>query len=1103
MPRRPLLLIPFFLLIAALAALKPADDPLAAGFRNPPPSARPHIYFMLLNGHVDRAYLEKELAAYAQAGVGGLCVFDVGARGRKDALPPAGPAFLGPDSVSDIAFLLRTARKNGLEVDLSVSSSWDMGASWVTPEDAAMTLAQSSLEIEGGRPVDVELPFPSVPPEASRRPDGALAFARDAAVLAIPDPGRVQGHEFVFELRPPLPRDIDRVVLYNNPVPEKGGVPHYARQFTVSVSNATARASDFRQVAGGALEPRGGPQEFRFPPVPARYVRLHLLNGYDTQTGRVELAEFEVFSTLGEHVNPHWRARVTQDPAGLIRFTSARGQLGDWAPENIHDGVKQGPRGSWASGASASLHVRDSRAAVNLTSSVDARGRLRWTPPPGRWLILRYVCVNTGEKLKVPSPNSDGLATDHFNAAATRRYITEVVRRLHSAIPDLRQSALRDLYLASYEVRGLPWTPAFLDEFRRRRGYDFSPFLPILSGGVVDSDEATERVLFDFRKTQGELLVDAYYRAAVQSAHAAGLTVESEAGGPGPHLHQVPVDALLAQGSIDSVRGEFWPDRMNYNVIWVVKETASAAHIYGKRLVHMESFTSNDHWQEGPQDLKLAADRAFAEGMNHVVWHTAAHQPPAAGQPGWVYGAGTHLNLQVPWWPMAHAFLSYLARTSFLLQQGQPVADVLYYYGDQGYNFVPPKHVDPRLGPGYEYDVTNADVLLRRIQVRNGKLTLPEGTQYELLILPDRDDIDLAVLQRLETFVQQGATLVGSRPGRSSGYTGYPDRDHQVRIIAARLWGACDGRSTRQVRVGRGHVVCGQTPREILAARNVVPDFTFDGPQDAIDFTHRATPTADIYFVRNKTRHWLESRATFRVKGRQPELWDAATGQRRDQRTFQFTATGTTLPLRLEPEGSIFVLFRRPATSPSVEAPTPAVEAPTPAPQIHNIEGPWRISFPAGPAAPPPRQLARLGSWTDSQDPLLKYFSGVAEYETEFQIPAAFPIQGRRIQLNLGDLWAVADVTLNRRSLGVVWKRPFTIDATPALRPGANTLRIRIANNWINRLIGDAQPGTEQPVTRTNVLTTGGAAPRPWKDAALRPSGLLGPVTLESSVPPR
>jgi hypothetical protein len=1033
------------------------------------------MYYMLLNGYVDRAHVEKELAEYARAGIGGICVFDVGARGDSKAQPPAGPAFLSPESVADLGHIIRTAGRHGMEVDLSVTSSWDMGGSWVKPEDASMTLVQSSVEVEGGRAVEMALPFPAVAAETPKDADGKPLFARDVAVIAIPSPERVDGYEFDFQLRPPLPHTVDRVVLYGEPA-------RLPKNFTVSVSDTHPGGAAFRQVVKGSLAPRGGAQEFRFPPVKAKYVRLHILD-----SGPAELAEFEVWSTRGENVNLNHRATRLKDSAQLLRYTSARGQLGAWAADNIHDGIKSGERGSWASGAGASLFVKNSKAVVDLTSKVDSQGRLRWDAPPGKWLIIRYVCVNTGERLKVPSPNSDGLATDHFNAGATRRYIGEVIRRLGG----LRKSALRDLYLASYEVRGQVWTPSFLEEFRKRRGYDFTPYLPVLNGGRVDDEQTTERVIFDFRKTQGELLVDAYYKAAVETAHAAGLTVESEAGGPGPPIHQVPVDALLAQGTVDSVRGEFWPDRMENSAIWVVKETASAAHIYGKKRVHMEAFTTSNHWQEGPVDLKLSADRAFAEGMNHVVWHTSAHQPPVAGKPGWVYYAGTHLNMNLPWWPMAKGFLSYLARASFLLQQGQPVSDVLYYYGDQGYNFVLPKRVDSALGFGYEYDVVNADVLTRRLAVSGGKLALPEGVRYEVLVLPDREDIDLAVLRRIEALVREGATVIGRKPLRSSGLSGYPASDAEVQSLAAKLWGACDGVSTKQVGYGKGRVVCAMTPREVLAARGVGPDFRFESRAEGtqLDFAHRATGEAEIYFVHNKRPRSEELEAEFRVRGRQPELWDAATGEMRRVPDFESTPSGTKFTLKLAPEGSIFVVFRREGK------PDPARRPAAVTPLSSAVKGPWQVRFIDGPAAPAPIKLDSLRSWTAGADPNEKYFSGIAEYETEITVPPDWLGQGSRVWLDLGELWAVADVRLNGAGVGVVWKRPFEIDITTTARAGTNRLVVRVANNWVNRLVGDAQPGAV-PVTRTNVTTTGAPSALQWRAVPLRDSGLLGPVLL-------
>jgi hypothetical protein len=255
-----------------------------------------------------------------------------------------------------------------------------------------------------------------------------------------------------------------------------------------------------------------------------------------------------------------------------------------------------------------------------------------------------------------------------------------VIDQLRSTLGDLRQSGIRNLYLASYEVRGQLWTPGFAAEFHRRRGYDLTPYLPAIFGARVGSSDTTERFLFDFQKTLGELLVDAYYKAARSDTHAAGLLIKSEAGGPGPPLHNVPVDALAANAAVDSIQGEFWPYWPQYDVIWVVKETASAGHLYNKQTVHLEAFTSIENWREGPGDLKASADRVFCEGGNHFVWHTWPHNTPEAGLPGWGYYAGTHLNRNVTWWPKVRPFVDYLSRGSYLLQRGKFVGEVLYYY---------------------------------------------------------------------------------------------------------------------------------------------------------------------------------------------------------------------------------------------------------------------------------------------------------------------------------------------------------------------------------------------------------------------------------------
>jgi hypothetical protein len=963
-------------------------DPLAAGFMNPPKAARPSIYWLWLNGYVNRDYLEQELAQYRDHGIGGLLIFDMGARDDEAAAPPAGPAFLSDEWMGNLAHAVNIAGRFDLDVQVAACSSWDLGASWVTPEHGSMGLYRTEVQVEGPVDFDAVLPFPELPEQSPKRPDGNPAFFKDVAIIAV----------------------------------EESGGP-----LSKSLSSAN--------------------------------------------------------------------------------------------PGQVAHGGRQG------------LTQRHSRA-IDLTDDIRRDGRLLWDVPAGKWTIMRFVCANTGERLKVPSPNSDGMATDHLSHAATRSFIQYVIDRLERKLGNLNESALKQLYLASYEVKGATWTPGFIEQFERLRHYDMKPYLPILAGRVVESEEVTRRFLYDYRKTLGELLVDAYYRTATEVARKAGLGIEAEAGGPGPPTHQVPVDALQALGAIDELRGEFWPWREDRPNLWVVKETASAAHIYGRQRVHMEAFTSFRHWQDGPFDLKPSADRAFCEGMNHVVWHTSSHQPPEAGKPGWVYHAGTHLTPNLAWWAKAKPFLEYLSRCSFLLQQGRFVGDVVYYYGDQGFNFVPPKHVDPSLGYGYDYDVTNADVILNRMSVRDGRITLPDGVQYELMVLPDREDMDLEILKKVANLVHAGATVVGPRPTRAGGLSDYPNLDQQIKERADALWGDCDGKAILEHRYGNGRIVWGRSLREILSEKGLEPDFHFAGDNEGtdLDFIHRRTDEAEIYFVSNRKPQPETVSAYFRTSGKAPEFWYPDSGKIVPQPVFEQTPGGVRVPLKLPPSGSLFVIFRKPVGGTHLISANPTIEALTlsdegvrfralenrsyrftssqgrkmeakveslPAPEV--IKGPWKVRFLEGPGTPESADFQTLESWTKHIDPDIRYFSGTARYESRVEIPPAWLRTERSLYLDLGQLWAVGEVFLNGQSLGILWKPPYRIELTVAARPGENILEVEISNTWANRLIGDARSAPAHRYGRTNI--TGSGTPRkPWKDIALRDSGLLGPVRLIPAV---
>lgn len=1119
--------------IAALLPLSPlaAADDLAAGFRQPPMEARPHTYWLWMNGHLHPPSALEELRAMKEAGLSGILLFEMGARGEKTAFPPPGPAFLSEPWVEQLKLVLQETRTLGLQVDMSVISSWDMGGPWIEPRHAVMALYSTEAQVQGGSKTEVTLPFPTPERAAPLGPDGRPAFWTDVAVLALRAPRHLPAHEFVLRLDPPDDHAITEVVLNQG----KPGAPAElaasmtpVREFAVAVSSGGAADKDFREVLRASLAATPGPQRFPLPAgTKARLVRFQLLSGQEAARSRWTLGEFEVLDATGRNLAGSHTVNRLYDGALTVRAPMPLA-YNDWKAGNLNNGRSDGPAGAFCTFGPPPFDISDPRDLVDVTRYVDREGRLRWDAPPGPWTILRYVCMVTGEKLKVPSPASDGLASDHLNVEATRLHMNHVITQLKKGLgPDLAKSGLTNLYLASYEVVGKVWSPVFASEFKRRRGYELTSYLPAIFGAQVGGPENTERFLFDYEKTLGEVVVDAYYRTAAEVAHANGLQIKSEAGGPGPPIHTPPIESLQAHGAIDNVQGEFWPFRPTSDGLNVIKEPASAGHIYGKRRIHLESFTSSRHWVEGPQDLKESADRVFCEGGNHFVWHTWTHNSPEAGQPGWVYGAGTHLNRNVTWWPQAPAFLSYLARGSFLLQRGNFVADVLYYYGDGGANFVGPRRNPPSLGPGYDYDVVNAEVILTRLSVRNGRLTLPDGTSYAVLVLPDRNDIHPAVLARLDQLVREGAVIIGRRPDRATGLEAFPASDTRVKELAAALWADLDGRERTSRTHGTGRVVQGKTEREVLTDLNLAPDFTAPA---ALDYIHRRDGDAEIYFVRNKETTAFAGTATFRAGNRAPELWDPRTGTIAAAGMFRRTEGGIEVTLQLAPLGSVFVVFRGrlPGTSIAAVSPSAVIERQgddmqlvaekagtyvvtfssglrsevkvAPLSGLLMLDSDWKVDFSSPAGAAGRLLLQRVGPWTQSPAPEIKYFAGVAKYRRTFALPEGWRARAQRVELDLGRLWAIGEVAINGQPLGVVWTPPFRVDCTKALRDGVNEIVVDVVGTWHNRLVGEAR-GAVPRWTKTNITQSQRGVGKDlqsgsWKDLDPVEAGLFGPVRL-------
>lgn len=750
--------------------------------------------------------------------------------------------------------------------------------------------------------------------------------------------------------------------------------------------------------------------------------------------------------------------------------------------------------------------IPDVASIIDLSGKMNADGVLAWDVPLGEWVILRFVCTNTGQNLVVPSPNSNGLMIDHMDAGAAVRHFEHIIGQILKGRK--RLDTLKYMEVDSVEVQ-LPrhfgavadWTGSFTAEFRCRRRYDPTPYLPILAGKAFADPQIAARFSFDYRQTVSDLWIDGHYQASREVLNKHGLQLVAEAG----HGGEPRTEPLRALGVSDVPRGEFW----NGSQFWVTKEAASAAHIYGLKYVDAESFVGWRHWQDGPLELKRLADTDFCAGLNRITVHTFAHNPPSAGLPGRCYHAGEHLNVNSTWWPKSAPLFAYLSRCCHMLHQGLPVADVCYYYGDGAPNLVAtrrigtnPQRLDGKtcahcgrpnpapanvLGAGYDYDVVNSDVILTRTDVKDGRLTLPDGVSYALLVLPDRADMPLAVLERIEEFVRKGATVLGPKPVRSPTLADYPRCDERVRSLADQLWGACDGKQVRERAYGKGWIVWDRNrPHELLQQRGIGQDFTFSSADQSVDldYIHRRTPGADIYFVSNKQLRDAEAECVFRVTGRQPHLWLPDTGKIRKCEVFDIGADGTRLTLRLPPAGSLFAVFAgKSQVAHAAERRTIAASTVAPI----EIVGPWEVRFPPSLGAPPSWTLEKLTSWTSAPDDGVKYFSGTATYFKNFEVSVDALAQDRRVILDLGHVRNVAEVTLNGRSLGILWKPPFQADATGVIRSGRNQLEIEVINTWANRLVGDARlPRAERITLVAQRLPVHGPLE----------SGLLGPVLL-------
>jgi hypothetical protein len=638
----------------------------------------------------------------------------------------------------------------------------------------------------------------------------------------------------------------------------------------------------------------------------------------------------------------------------------------------------------------------------------------------------------------------------------------------------------------SWEAGVQNWTNNMMEEFVKRRGYSMLPWMPVLTGHIVKSSEESDHFLWDFRKTLSELVAEYHYDQLTTILHKRGMKRYSESH---EYERRLIADGMEVKRSADIPMSAMWiKSKFSYNVGHVceadIRESASVAHIYGQKIVAAESLTAfGDAWAYSPERLKPTADMELASGLNRFVIHTSVHQPTDDKIPGLGLGPyGQWFTRHETWAEEAKPWMTYLARSAYMLQQGKFVADVIYYYGEDNNITSLFKYKLPDVPKGYNFDFVNADALLNLLSVKNNQIVTPRGMYYKLLALDSNSmQMRLAVLKKISDLVKSGAVVVGPKP---TGSPSLGDDKVAFNSLVNELWGTDNSVKT----IGNGKVFTGQSIQKVLEAIKIQPDFEYTKPQSTTEllYVHRKLANQELYWVNNRNDRVENLEASFRQTGKVVEIWHPETGLI-EQTSYEFANGRTKVPLHLEPNDAVFVVFgaNTPKTSRVIPSPKET--------QLFTIEGNWKLKFQKDRGAPDEISINKLTSWADNADIGVKYFSGIGTYSKMLNAPASWFKKDAQLWLDLGDVKNLAEVFINGKSLGIVWKKPFRIDITGALKPGENSLIIKVTNLWVNRLIGDQQQGINKKYTYTTEAFYNA-------DSPLLPSGLLGPVCILSAL---
>ncbi len=1056
-------------------------EDLKSGFVTPTDDNSLWCYWYWIGDDISKEGITKDLEAMKAASIGGALIGNI----NPDEIDGKVP-MLSEEWWSHMVHAVNEGKRIGVDIGAFNCPGWSQsGGPWVKPDMAMRYMTYSETNAVGGKSVDLML----VKPKDEFQDVYVLAFpsiASEQNILSLKNSKltvtpSIENQNYLMDA------DTTTVAKFSkknelNQIELVSQKPITARSLKITPSNTTIEVtcSVFAKVNGiykniksfninrSKLDVNVGPNQYA--PI---LVELPETNASEFKIEFKTPERILKAMTIPDAVN-------TNFGIAEISISEAAG-LEDYAEKNLGK-MHPTPFPAWDSYLwksqdpieNGSLKVSSDKV-IDISNQMDENGHLVWKAPKGNWTIQRYGMTPTGTKNSPAAPQGKGYEIDKANKELIKFHYEQYIGELLKRIPEESKSAFKYVIADSYEMGSQNWTDGFTEKFEKQFGYSPKKYLPVFSGRIVGSVEESNRFLWDLRRSVADAVAYEYTGGLREASNEDNLKLWLENYG---HWG-FPSEFLMYGGQSDLVSGEFWNEGTLGDI--ECKSASSAAHIYGKPRVSAEAFTAaNRTYVRHPAMLKKRGDWSFTEGINHFVLHLYIHQPDDNRVPGVNAWFSTEFNRHNTWFNKGKDYFDYLRRSQHLLQQGTYAADVCYFIGENAPIMTGVRN--PELPKGYSYDYINAEVILNRLTVKDGKFMLPDGMSYSLMVLPPFETMRPELLAKIETLVSEGGKIFGQAPKKSPSLQNYPESDQKVKALAEKMWGSSN---EKMKSYGEGYVVDGLELQDALTQLNIDKDVDL-GIDVPVLWTHRTAPNMEIYFLTNQSENDVDFSPSFRVTGKKPQLWDAMTGDVRMLTDYTEINGRTVVPIKMKPLQSWFIIF----TNTDTNVATNQYSSNFPESTVsQTLDIPWTVDFRNKEIGPKEVvEFPKLMDWITSDNESIKYYSGTAVYMSNFDYKKEKSTKD--IFINLGKVGVIASVKINGNDIGTTWIAPFKLNATDAIKDGKNTIEVEVVNVWRNRLTGDKTLPEDEQTTWVNV-----DAVTPQEE--LIPSGLLGPVTIE------